>query len=393
MKQAVESARFGLYVHWPFCTSKCPYCDFNSHVAATVDTRRWLAAYRAEIARVADATGPRILSTIFFGGGTPSLMPPDLVAAVIATARAAWTPANTLEVTLEANPGSVEAARFRDFRGAGVTRVSVGVQALDDAALRRLGRTHGTAEALAAIRIAQDTFERVSIDLIYARQDQTPDDWQRELQNALALGTGHLSLYQLTIEDGTVFAMRHARGLLRGLPDDDRMAAMFEATQALCDAAGMPAYEVSNHARPGEECRHNLIYWRGEEYAGIGPGAHGRLNLSHARVATEAVRAPGAWLDRVEKRGGGDASCAPLSRRDIAVERLLMGLRLAEGMPMAALPPDLRPSGRVTAALIKAGLLADDPEHLRITLSGRLLTDRITAMLLPDPELDPRADA
>ncbi len=385
MKHDAETTRFGLYVHWPFCTSKCPYCDFNSHVAAEVDMGRWLAAYQAEIARVAAATGPRVLSTIFFGGGTPSLMSADLVAAVITAARAAWTPANDLEITLEANPGSVEAGRFRDFRAAGVNRVSLGVQALDDAALRRLGRTHGTAEALAAVITAQDTFERVSIDMIYARQDQTPADWINELRRALALGTGHLSLYQLTIEDGTVFAARRTRGLLPGLPDDDRAAEMFDATQALCESAGIPAYEISNHARAGEECRHNLVYWRGQEYAGIGPGAHGRLNLPSGRSATEAIRAPGAWLYAVERRMSGEASCTLLSARDIAVERMLMGLRLHEGLTLAAIPTELRPSEAIIAELVDSGLLFDEPGRLRITPSGRLLTDRITAMLLPEP--------
>jgi oxygen-independent coproporphyrinogen-3 oxidase len=298
---------FGLYLHWPFCQSKCPYCDFNSHVAASIDQRRWQRAYLAEIDRIGAETRGRVLNTVFFGGGTPSLMDPDIVAAVLDRVRATWTVANDWEVTLEANPGSVEAERFRAYREAGVNRLSMGVQALNDTDLRRLGRLHSLDEALGAFETARASFDRVSFDLIYARQDQTPDDWGRELDRALRMAVDHLSLYQLTIEDGTAFGARHAAGGLRGLPDDDRSVALYDMTQDRCAAAGMPAYEVSNHARPGAESRHNLIYWRGGDYAGIGPGAHGRLTLNGQRYATEAPRAPGAWLERVERDGCGEA--------------------------------------------------------------------------------------
>jgi oxygen-independent coproporphyrinogen-3 oxidase len=373
--------RFGLYVHWPYCASKCPYCDFNSHVAASVELARWERAYTAEIARLRAETGPRILHTIFFGGGTPSLMPPDLVGTVIAAACTAWTPANAIEITLEANPGSVEAGRFQGFRDAGINRVSIGLQALDDEALRRLGRMHSVAEGLAAVEIAQRIFPRVSVDLIYARQGQQVADWHRELSRALALGTGHLSLYQLTIEPGTVFAARHARGQLRGLPDEDAAAAMFELTQERCAAAGLPAYEISNHAIPGEECAHNLVYWTGGDWAAIGPGGHGRLSLGGSRWATEALRAPDAWLDAVETSGSGELPRQRLSDSDTALEFLLMGLRLTSGLSLSTLPDRLHPPAAVVAPLVESGLIAVDADRLRITSAGRLLTDRIVAAL------------
>ena len=298
-------AGFGLYLHWPFCQSKCPYCDFNSHVAGAVDEARWARAFEAEIARVAAETGPRALSSVFLGGGTPSLMSPELVASVLGAARAAWPMGEDVEVTLEANPTSVEAGRFRGYRDAGVNRVSLGVQALDDADLRRLGRRHDLAQALAAIEVARATFERVSFDLIYARQHQSAAAWRAELVRALAMGPDHLSLYQLTIEDGTAFGARLAAGRLPGLPDEDAGAELYEITQDMCDAAGLPAYEVSNHARPGAASRHNLIYWRGGDWAGVGPGAHGRLTLDGRRWASEAEPRPDTWLAAVEA-GSGD---------------------------------------------------------------------------------------
>ena len=285
---------FGLYIHWPFCQSKCPYCDFNSHVAATIDQRRWRDAYLREIERLGAETPGRVLQTVFFGGGTPSLMDADVVADLLAAVRATWPMVNDPEITLEANPGSVEAGKFRAFREAGVNRVSMGVQALRDADLRRLGRLHSVAEARQAFDIARNCFDRVSFDLIYARQDQTLADWQAELREALSMAVDHLSMYQLTIEDGTAFGDRFARGGLKGLPDDDVQADMYAATQDICAEHGMPAYEVSNHARAGAESRHNLIYWRMGDYAGIGPGAHGRLTLNGRRWATVAPRAPGA---------------------------------------------------------------------------------------------------
>jgi oxygen-independent coproporphyrinogen-3 oxidase len=373
--------RFGLYVHWPFCASKCPYCDFNSHVATTVNVARWESAYRSEIVRLRQDTGPRVLDTIFFGGGTPSLMPPDLVGKVIAAARAAWTPSNTLEVTLEANPGSVEAARFAGFRDAGVNRVSIGLQALDDAALRRLGRVHSAAEGRRAVEIAQAVFPRVSIDLIYARQGQSLAEWARELDTALALGTSHLSLYQLTIEPGTVFAARHARGLLRGLPDDDLAAEMFDLTQDRCAAKGRPAYEVSNHAVPGEECGHNLIYWTGGDWAAVGPGGHGRLTIGGVRWATEALRAPEAWLEAVERSGSGELPRTAIVGAETTIETLLMGLRLTSGIPVETIPVEHRPPAAQIAALADAGLLDAREGRLRVTAAGRLVTNRIIAAL------------
>lgn len=326
---------FGLYLHWPFCQSKCPYCDFNSHVAAQIDQTRWRDAYLREIARVGAETQGRVLQTVFFGGGTPSLMEPSLVAAIIDTIRITWPMANDPEITLEANPGSVEAGRFRDFRQAGVNRVSMGVQALNDADLRRLGRLHSAAEARAAFDIARSTFDRVSFDLIYARQDQSLADWRAELQEALSMAVDHLSMYQLTIEDGTAFGDRFAKGGLKGLPDEDVQADMYELTQEICAAHGMPAYEVSNHAGSGAESRHNLIYWRMGDYVGIGPGAHGRLTLGGRRWATEAPRAPGDWLARVERGQAGELPRDEVSLVEQATEYLLMSMRLAEGMDIA----------------------------------------------------------
>ena len=321
---------FGLYVHWPFCASKCPYCDFNSHVAVQITQTEWLAAYRSEIGRVGGETQGRVLRSIFFGGGTPSLMEPDVVAGVIDAARAAWSFANDIEITLEANPGSVERGRFAGYAAAGVNRLSMGVQALNDDDLRRLGRLHSVAEARAAFEVARSCFARVSFDLIYARQNQSRAAWAAELREALSMAVDHLSLYQLTIEDGTAFGARAAAGGLRGLPDDDLAADMYLETQDICGAAGMPAYEVSNHAAPGAESRHNLVYWRQGDWVGIGPGAHGRLTLNRRRWATEAPRAPGDWLAAV-RRGSGELPRAEVPLSEQATEYLLMSMRLAEG--------------------------------------------------------------
>jgi oxygen-independent coproporphyrinogen-3 oxidase len=324
---------FGLYVHWPFCEAKCPYCDFNSHVTQRVDHAVWTTAYLSEIQHYARETPGRVLNSIFFGGGTPSLMDPGTVAAVIDAACRAWTPANDLEISLEANPGSVEAARFAEYALAGVNRVSLGVQALNDEDLRRLGRIHSTEEALRAINIAQNAFQRVSFDLIYARQDQTADAWQDELTKAISLGTNHLSLYQLTIEPGTVFGARHYAGKLRGLPDEDRAVDLLDITQDVTTAHGLLRYEVSNHARPGEESRHNLIYWRYGDYVGIGPGAHGRITLNGQRHATEQFRDPNRWLQATES-GHGESVRDCLTAHQAAEEFLMMGLRLKEGVDL-----------------------------------------------------------
>jgi putative oxygen-independent coproporphyrinogen III oxidase len=327
---------FGLYVHWPFCRSKCPYCDFNSHVTAAVDHPRWARALVRELDHFADEAGGRPLTSIFFGGGTPSLMAPSTCAAVIERAATRFGLADDAEITLEANPTSVEAGRLADFRAAGVNRVSLGVQALDDGALRRLGREHGAAEALAAVDLAARLFPRFSFDLIYARPGQTPAAWRAELDRALVHAGGHLSLYQLTIEPGTRFHTLHARGELR-LPSDDTQGELYEVTQERLAAAGLPAYEISNHARPGEECRHNLTYWRSGDWIGIGPGAHGRLSLGGERVGTETVRMPRAWLERVERVGHGERPRETLTVADRVAEMLLMGLRLTEGIAVARL--------------------------------------------------------
>jgi len=381
---------FGLYVHWPYCGSKCPYCDFNSHVADRINPDRWAAAYRHEIARIAESTPDEVLTTIFFGGGTPSLMKPDVVAAVIDAARAAWRCSNDIEISMEANPGSVEVARFKAYRAAGVNRVSLGVQALHDRDLRRLGRMHSQQDALRAVEVAEAIFSRVNIDLMYGRQHQTVTDWRSELDFALKLGTGHLSLYQLTIEDGTVFGRRHALGQLPGLPGEDLSVDFFYVTQELCDAAGMPAYEVSNHARPSEHCRHNLIYWTAGTYAAIGPGAHGRLGIGPERRATEAIRDPSAWLASVERKGNGDQEVSGLSRSEQVSEALLMGLRLTDGVPLER----LRDLGAQTESwhsrrrLVDAGLLQPDPAALRTTLQGRLLLNAVLGELSSDLRVD-----
>jgi oxygen-independent coproporphyrinogen-3 oxidase len=379
-----QNGGFGLYLHWPFCASKCPYCDFNSHVAAQIDRNRWRRAYLAELDRVGAETRGRVLNTVFFGGGTPSLMDPDLVAAILERVREIWTPANDLEVTLEANPGSVEAGRFRGYAQAGVNRLSMGVQALNDTDLRRLGRMHSVAEARAAFDIARETFSRVSFDLIYARQMQSPAEWKAELQEALAMAIDHFSLYQLTIEPETAFGARHAAGRLRDLPGDDAAADMYLITQDICASAGLPAYEVSNHARPGQESRHNLIYWRYGDYAGIGPGAHGRLSLSGNRWATEAPKGPEVWLQQVETQGNGELPREALSRQDQATEMLMMGLRLSEGIDLARYSGIAgAPLGAgAIARLEELGMVETDGGILRATRQGRPVLNAVLRALL-----------
>jgi len=380
-----QAGGFGLYIHWPFCLAKCPYCDFNSHVAAEIEIGAWQSAYLSEIRRIGAETGPRVLDTVFFGGGTPSLMPPDLVAAILETVRETWPSANDMEVTLEANPTSVEAGRFAGYREAGVNRLSLGVQALNDADLRRLGRMHDVAEARRAFDVAQRSFERVSFDLIYARQNQGLEAWRAELQEALAMAADHLSLYQLTVEPGTAFGDRQARGGLRGLPDDALGADMYAATQEICEAAGFPAYEVSNHARFGAESRHNLIYWRYGDYAGIGPGAHGRLTLGGTRWATETPLAPADWLRRVESAGHGELPRQVLSREEQATEYLLMGLRLSEGISLARYARLAGSEIKYTKIkeLASMGLLVADGDALQATARGRSLLNALIRELLP----------
>ncbi len=375
-----------LYVHWPFCVSKCPYCDFNSHVRASVDQQAWRDALLADLAHEARALPGRRLASIFFGGGTPSLMPPETVAAVIDAATRAWTPVDDVEITLEANPSSVEAARFGDLAAAGVNRVSLGLQALDDAALRFLGRAHDVVEGLAALEVAQARFARVSFDLIYARPDQSLAAWEAELRRALAFGTEHLSLYQLTIELGTRFATEAAAGRLT-IPDGDAAADLFEATRAMTAAAGIPAYEVSNHARAGAESRHNLVYWRYTDYAGIGPGAHGR----RGGMATARHRKPENWLAAVARNAHGLQSEEALPPQARASEALLMGLRLREGVDLGriarltGLPPAALVDDGAIAAL--PGLIARDGDRLRVTEAGMLLLDAILPRVVRADEM------
>ena len=354
-----DEKTFGVYIHWPFCAQKCPYCDFNSHVRfCGWDEARFLAAYKREIDWVADLIGPRVATSIFFGGGTPSLMKAETTAAILEHIGKRWTIACDAEITLEANPGSVEAGRFRGFRDAGVNRVSIGVQSLRDDQLRKLGRIHTAAEAKAALDIARATFERFSFDLIYARPGQTPDEWRTELSEALELAGDHLSLYQLTIEPDTPYAALHAAGKLV-VPDDNAARALYEITGTLTEARGLSAYEVSNYARPGSESRHNLLYWRYGEYAGVGPGAHGRIVAGGRRHATVAERNPEAWAARVETTGSGNVEMIELTRAEQADEMLLMGLRLSEGVDFERLeslgnvrpdPAVIERSGRTRAA-------------------------------------------
>ncbi len=375
---------FGLYIHWPFCQAKCPYCDFNSHVVAQIDQTIWQDAYLKEIARVGAETEGRVLSSVFFGGGTPSLMEPSVVDAILRQVRATWPLGNDIEVTLEANPTSVEAGRFAGYRDAGVNRISMGIQALNDADLKALGRLHSADEAMRAFEVARAAFDRVSFDLIYARQDQTIADWEAELQTALSLAVDHLSLYQLTIEEGTAFHDRFAVGKLRGLPDEDRAADMYDVTQALCEAAGFEAYEVSNHAKPGEESRHNLIYWRSGDYAGIGPGAHGRLTFDGVRYATETPRSPGAWLAAVQG-GSGETVREPLTPDASLAERLLMGLRLQEGLTLHQLAKrELGSLHNKINNLIDLGMIDQTQSHLCVTAKGRPVLNAVLDQLLRD---------
>jgi oxygen-independent coproporphyrinogen-3 oxidase len=379
-----QPSAFGVYVHWPVCLSKCPYCDFNSHVRHDgIDEARYIRAFASEIAATAERIPGREVSTIFFGGGTPSLMQPSTVQAILDTIAKHWTVARDVEITLEANPTSVDATRFRGYRTAGVNRVSLGVQALDDAALKELGRLHSAREALDAVAVARSIFERYSFDLIYARPRQTPQAWAEELTRAITEAAEHLSLYQLTIEPETPFYALHKSGTLV-IPDEELGRALYDVTQEICARAGLPAYEVSNHARPGAECRHNLVYWRGHEYAGIGPGAHGRLELGGVRQATATEKRPEAWLMRVESMGHGLVTDEALTREEQADELLLMGLRLAEGIDpqryaaLAGRPLDPK---RITNLQDEGALETMPDGRLRVTQSGFPLLDAVVADL------------
>jgi putative oxygen-independent coproporphyrinogen III oxidase len=370
---------FGVYVHWPFCKAKCPYCDFNSHVRhGGIDEARFLAGYLTELQHFAARAPGRTVTSIFFGGGTPSLMSPRTVETILDGIAEHWTLAGDAEITLEANPTSVEAENFAGYAAASVNRLSLGVQALDDMSLKALGRQHTADEALAALDLAKENFGRVSFDLIYAREGQSLADWQGELTRALGYAADHLSLYQLTIEDGTPFAARHAAGSLR-IPDGDRASEMYVLTQELCERAGLPAYEISNHARPGSESRHNLLYWRGHDYAGIGAGAHARITADGTKRALSTLKSPESWLAQVEARGHGLAGDEPLSVQEAAEEYLLMALRLAEGLDLARLEAL---SGRALDAstldaLESDGLLARNGARLKATQSGRLVLERL----------------
>ena len=376
-----------LYIHWPFCKSKCPYCDFNSHVRDGIEEERWRRALITELDHEAAAAPGRRVTSIFFGGGTPSLMAPSTVAALLDRAASRWTLADDVEITLEANPTSVEAARFAALRQAGVNRVSLGVQALEDQALRFLGRGHSAGEAVAAIGLARQHFPRYSFDLIYARPGQGLRDWMEELGQAIALAGDHLSVYQLTIEAGTAFATAAARGDWQ-LPDDAVAGDLFEATQEILGAAGLPAYEISNHARPGAECRHNLAYWRYADYVGIGPGAHGRMTEGAQKLATRRFRAPETWLAAVERKGHGIEESVPLSPEERREEMLMMGLRLARGIERAAFR---RETGEDIAEaidparladLVEGGFLTLDPNALSATAAGRQRLNAVLARLI-----------
>ncbi len=376
-----DTSPLALYVHWPFCVSKCPYCDFNSHVRESVDQEAWRGAMLADLAHESAALPGRRLGSIFFGGGTPSLMPPETVAAVIEAAERHWGFESGIEITLEANPSSVEAARFADLAGAGVNRVSLGLQALDDDALRFLGRAHGVNEGLAALETAQAVFDRVSFDLIYARPDQDLTAWETELRRAIGFGTEHLSLYQLTIEPGTRFATMFEKGQLAAY-DPDAAADLFEATRDITAAAGLPAYEISNHARPGAESRHNLTYWRYGDYAGVGPGAHGR----RGGLATMRHKKPENWMAAVTRNGHGLQLEDPLAPHERAVEALVMGLRLPEGVHLprvAALAGGTAPlDSRALAVLRDQGLVSQDGERLYVTAAGTPVLEAILRELV-----------
>ena len=380
---------FGIYIHWPFCLSKCPYCDFNSHVAASVDHDQWRRSLIAELDHFATKTGPREVTSVFFGGGTPSLMVPTTTASLLDHIAKRWSLTNDAEITLEANPGAVDMERFQGFRAAGVNRLSIGVQALDDAMLKFLGRKHDQQEALRALDIARANFDRMSFDLIYARPGQTVAEWEAELKRALSFGTEHLSVYQLTIEENTGFAGSYKRGEF-ALPDDDTAAALFTVTREICAAAGLPAYEVSNHARPGAECRHNLLYWQGGEWLGIGPGAHGRLRDEDGLMrATRQWRNPSRWLDTVAAQGHGTEDETVVLPEEYELELVMMGLRLDAGI---SAPRFQRQTGRPLVQaldpdglkiLSENGMVAWRGDYLCATDAGMAVLNAVLARLLP----------
>ncbi|MDG1457127.1 MAG: radical SAM family heme chaperone HemW [Pseudoprimorskyibacter sp.] len=375
---------FGIYIHWPFCAAKCPYCDFNSHVSTFVDHEAWLTAYLRQLDRCAAETPGRLVRSVFFGGGTPSLMKPSVVDRILNRIQQLWPLTNDVEITLEANPTSIDSAKFAEFSSAGINRVSIGIQSLNDADLRRLGRLHSVQEAMTALEIAQKQFARVSFDLIYARQDQSLSSWETELVQALSFAPDHLSLYQLTIEPDTAFALRQAAGKLAGLPNHDLSADMYQLTQYICDAAGLPAYEISNHAKPGQESRHNLIYWHYGDYLGIGPGAHGRVTLDGARYATETPLSPADWLHSALE-GSGESKRYSLSPVDQAGEYLMMGLRINEGLNIDRYEGMAQKKLDQLSVdnLIKDGLAFLSGRRLILTKPGRMVLNSIVVALMP----------
>jgi oxygen-independent coproporphyrinogen-3 oxidase len=378
------SDRFGIYIHWPFCLSKCPYCDFNSHVSEKIDQAAWREALLRELDEGADRTQGRTVTSVFFGGGTPSLMDPATTAALIERINARWPVADDIEITLEANPGTVDAERFREIRAAGVNRLSMGLQALDDSQLKFLGRVHDSAQAIKAVELARATFPRISFDLIYARPGQSLESWRAELNRAISMAADHLSLYQLTIEPGTAFHPMAARGDFI-MPDDDHAAALFDLTQEVTEAAGLPAYEISNHARPGAECRHNLLYWQGDDFLGVGPGAHGRLTDEDGRTTTHRRhRAPEIWRGMVLEKGQGTVESGILAADDRITELVMMGLRLTEGLSLKKFPDleaALDPQG--LAEMIEEGFLEKAQGYLRATTKGRILLNSLIEKVLP----------
>ncbi len=377
---------FAVYVHWPFCLKKCPYCDFNSHVARDLDEGHWRQALVQEVWRQADQLGPRRIDSIFFGGGTPSLMAPDTVTAILQALEQAWGFSSDIEITLEANPTSVEAEKFATLAAAGVNRLSLGLQSLSQAALEFLGREHSVDEALAALILAKQHFPRVSFDLIYARKGQTVRAWEDELSRALELAKGHLSLYQLTIEPGTAFFEQDRRGTVL-TTDEDVSAELYEVTQTLCQSAGYDAYEISNYAQAGQESRHNLVYWRYGEYVGIGPGAHGRPIQQGQRMASQQIRGPGAWLAQMQELGHGDEEFTAIDAADRLIEMVLMGLRMQEGISLSAIEAETGISFRDAyrenlADLIDSGVISSNNDHLRATPEGRPVLNAVLAKLL-----------
>lgn len=379
-----QRAGFGLYIHWPFCQSKCPYCDFNSHVSSNIDQEAWTEAYLSEISNNYHFSSEKVLNTVFFGGGTPSLMPSKTIETIITHILSLWKTSNQLEITLEANPTSIDVSRFKEYRSAGVNRVSVGVQSLDDTSLKCLGRLHTGKEAIIAVQTAQSVFDRVSFDLIYARQNQTIKAWEQELLSALSLGTNHMSLYQLTIEDGTVFGDRAKIGKLPGLPSEDLSADMYTLTQEIMSSNRLPLYEVSNHAFPGEESRHNLIYWRGGDFIGIGPGAHGRYYQGPKRKATVMTKNPNKWLSQIKRLGHGAEPSTVLSKSDEALEYLMMSARLVEGTDLKFLETlDLNLLNyNNIKGLKKLGLIFVKNERMVVTPEGRPVLNSVLSELI-----------